>query len=122
MKILVVDDYKAGAFITGRLLESLGYEVDLVYDGPTAIEMCRRYYHDFILIDINMPGMDGYQACREIRRLKGTARPTILAFTGAVDMQVEQQARAAGFDDVVEKALSFDSLAAKLARWSKSER
>lgn len=118
MKVLVVDDYKAGAFITGRLLESLGYEVELAYDGPSAIAKTAVALPDFILIDINMPGMDGYQACREIRKQNATiSQPMILAFTGVVDPLVVQRAKAAGFDDVVEKNMSFNILQDKLANW-----
>lgn len=101
MRILIVDDYPGSAFITGRLLKHLGYEIELANDGLSGVEKARTTKPDAILLDLNMPGMDGYETCKRMRlSLKGTL---ILAFTGVDNDEIKQRAKEAGFDDVVLK-------------------
>jgi CheY-like chemotaxis protein len=101
MKILVVDDYPGSAFITGRLLEDRGHEIELAHDGPSGVEKAKITKPDAILVDLNMPGMDGYETCKRMRH--NLADTIILAFTGIDNEEIKQLAKEAGFDDVVLK-------------------
>ncbi|MGV3592858.1 MAG: response regulator, partial [Gammaproteobacteria bacterium] len=68
LQILVVEDNYDSATTTGWLLESMGYpNYTLAQDGPTALEIARRTQPDVVMLDIGLPGMNGYEVCRELR-------------------------------------------------------
>lgn len=119
MQVLIVDDEKAGAFITGRMLTHAGFRVATVYSGPDALQHTAATPPDLVLLDLKMPGMDGYETCRAMRQQRGLKDVIILALTGYVDSEVEHRARAAGFDDVVEKSRGAKSLPEQINGWIK---
>jgi CheY-like chemotaxis protein/anti-sigma regulatory factor (Ser/Thr protein kinase) len=81
-KILVVDDNVDAAKTIASLLEAAGHQVFLAYDGPTAIETARENRPDTILLDIGLPGMDGYEVARSLRQDAGLKEVRLIALTG----------------------------------------
>jgi two-component system CheB/CheR fusion protein len=97
-RILVVDDNVDSAQSLAVLLELSGHNVWMVHDGAGAVEAARQFQPDLILLDIGMPGMNGYDACRTIREHEEAKRPVIIALTGWGMEEDRRQSSAAGFD------------------------
>jgi two-component system CheB/CheR fusion protein len=97
-KVLLVDDNEDLCRSMGELLEHLGYEVRLTSDGPKALAEAERFSPDAILMDIGLPGMDGYEVARRLRRDPRFANTLLIAITGFGLDDEEQQAQRAGFD------------------------
>lgn len=93
-RVLVVDDYRPGAEAVPASLTAAGYAVRFVLDGPAALHTVRAWIPQFVLLDINMPGMDGYAVARRLREEVLTQHTVIVAFT-ALD---EPTARLSGID------------------------
>lgn len=81
-RVLVVDDDPDEAEALLMLLDRAGYDVRIAFDGPSALELAGTFTPDVAVLDINMPGMDGYEVAGELRRRLGPARPAIIALTG----------------------------------------
>jgi PAS domain S-box-containing protein len=97
--ILVVDDSRDGADSLGMVLKMMGAEPRVVYDGPSALAAIREHPPATILLDIGMPGMDGYEVAAEIRRNPACARTRMIALTGWGSEEERRRSREAGFDD-----------------------
>lgn len=80
-KVLVVDDWRDGADSLAMLLDLAGYETATAYDGAEALEVARRFEPDTIILDINMPVMDGPQAARELRQASPNRSLVLVALT-----------------------------------------
>jgi signal transduction histidine kinase/ActR/RegA family two-component response regulator len=109
-KVLVVDDNEAVAQAVGWMLEAIGHDYKLVHDGREALLAAREFRPDVILLDIGLPGMDGYAVCRAIRSdetLKGVA---IIAQTGWGQDRDRALASEAGFDRHLVKPVALDEL------------
>ena len=115
MKILVVDDHRESARACQLLLGFLGHEATVAYDGVAAVESARATLPDAVLLDIRMPGIDGYETCRQMRALPALQGVSIIAVTGVSGGDLEQRAREAGFDLVVEKPFRVRGLQQTLA-------
>ena len=109
-RILVVDDNQDAASTLGALLEALGAEVDVVNDGPSALESFAAKNQSVILLDIGMPGMGGHEVAGALRSRFPERRPTIVALTGWGQQEDRRRAREAGFDHYLVKPLQFDML------------
>lgn len=109
-KILVVDDNVDSAQGMARLLELTGYEVVIAHDGPSALEMCQATRPGIVLLDIGLPGMDGYQVARQIGREKLGGEPTLIALTGYGQDRDRALAKEAGFAQHLTKPVDFDLL------------
>ena len=117
-RILVVEDNDANQKVARLVLERLGYEPDVVDGGMWAIEATVRTRYDAILMDCQMPGMDGYATTREIRRREGAGRRTpIVAMTAAAMRGDRERCLSAGMDDYVSKPVDPEQLDRVLARW-----
>jgi CheY-like chemotaxis protein len=82
-RILVVDDNPDAGQTLGLLLSSAGYEVRTAGDGETAVRLSARFRPDVVIMDVGLPGIDGYEAARRIRASIGASKPlTIVALTG----------------------------------------
>jgi len=83
-RILVADDLEANQKITQLILQKAGYQVDIVENGQQAVETCQQNHYDLILMDIQMPIMDGYEATKRIRNSDFKGVP-IIAMTGSAN-------------------------------------
>jgi two-component system sensor histidine kinase/response regulator len=116
-RILVAEDSLVNQAVARGLLVSLGYTVDLVANGLEAIEATERTAYHAILMDCQMPKMDGYEAARTIRAQEGgRARVPIIALTADVLADARTKSLAAGMDDYLTKPINADALAAALDR------
>jgi PAS domain S-box-containing protein len=116
-RILLVDDAEINREVGRGLLESLGYNVEMVSSGSEAVEAVRHSPYAAIVMDCLMPDMDGYEATRRIRALEGPGRHTpIVALTAAAMAGDRERCLAAGMDDYVSKPLDLDLLHAALER------
>ncbi len=121
LTVLYADDHEANRLLVQTLLATQGHVCDLAEDGAQALEAARGGAYDLILMDIQMPVMDGVRAAREIRALPGKAGATpILALTAnTLDEQLEAYA-AAGMNDCIPKPVDMLELITKVAAWSRA--
>jgi CheY-like chemotaxis protein len=97
-RVLIVDDNHDAAETLGTLLQTAGYEVQTCFDGSTALTTADEFQPHACILDINMPGMDGYELARRLRERAG-ARPPILATVTAYDGFAHlEKAADSGFD------------------------
>jgi PAS domain S-box-containing protein len=117
--VLLAEDNAVNQRVAEGMLRNLGFRVDVVADGAQAVKAATQTAYQAILMDCQMPVMDGYEATGEIRRLQGGSRRTpIIAVTASAMKSDQQRCLAAGMDDHVSKPLSPRTLAAALARWA----
>jgi signal transduction histidine kinase/ActR/RegA family two-component response regulator len=112
-RVLVIDDDHDVADTLGMLLESLGAEVCVVYDGSSGAEAVSTFAPGLVFIDIGMPNVDGYETARRIRAA-ASARPTLVALTGWGQDEDRAKSFAAGFDAHLTKPASIEALEALL--------
>ena len=110
LNILLVDDNETNRKLGKMLLQRLGYDIDLVDNGADAIEATNNQSYDLIFIDIEMPGMDGFEATRTIRTLHSSDRVQIVALTANVLQGMRQRCLDVGMDDYVTKPIKPDIL------------
>jgi PAS domain S-box-containing protein len=109
MRVLVVDDNVDAANVLAHLLRLAGHEVSLAYDGPAALAAATAVPPDLVLLDIGLPGMDGY-AVAERLRASGHARAALVALSGYGREDDIRRSRAAGFDHHLVKPIDFAEL------------
>jgi CheY-like chemotaxis protein len=97
-RVLVVDDNVDAAAALGVLLQSLGHETCVVHDGLEALKMAVEFRPDIVLLDIGMPGLDGYEVARRLRLLNKDRTFRIIALTGWGQESDRQKSQEAGFD------------------------
>ena len=114
-RILVVDDNRDTADSLARLIRSLGYEAKAVYDGRHAIEEAPLFLPDMALIDIGMPGLNGYETVSQIRQQVGNMHTILVAVTGWSRDEDKQRAYESGFDLHVAKPMNAETLKELLA-------
>src|SRR2546430_12135073 len=98
VRVLVVDNNAQAAESVAVLLGIWGYQVRVAYDGPAALREVPGWQPDVILLDIGMPGMDGYEVAQQLRARKATKTPILMAVTGYAQDEDRQRAEEAGFD------------------------
>ncbi len=114
-RALVVDDHAVNQLLASKLLESMGFAVDVAADGMQAVEMTVRRGYQLVLMDVQMPVLDGLQACAEIRAWeleKSKPHTPIVAVTANASAQDREQALAAGMDAYLSKPLTSEALVA----------
>jgi signal transduction histidine kinase/CheY-like chemotaxis protein len=114
-RLLLVDDNADAGDSLATLLELSGYEVRTARSGVLALEALEKFEADVVLLDISLPGMDGYEIARRIRLRERGQEPLLLALTGYGGDEVKERARVAGFDHYVTKPADLDELQAWLA-------
>ena len=108
--ILVVDDSRSARELIQAFLEKEGYAVTLAADGKEAVKKFRAQFHDLVLMDANMPVVDGYRACAEIRRCQNGTETGIIMITGQDDDASVEQAFAAGAEEYITKPIHWGVL------------
>ena len=121
LRILLAEDNAINRTVAVRLLERMGHRVDVALDGAQAVAAVSLERYDLVLMDCQMPVMDGYAAAREIRRLKLPAMPPIIALTANAMAEDRQRCLEAGMDDYLAKPISLERLAALIENLSPSE-
>jgi len=116
-RILVVDDEPSNLTVTGGLLRVLGLQPSLVVSGQAALDHCRREHYAAILMDVQMPELDGLETARLLRAEHGAACPPILALTAGVMEEQLQACLAAGMVERITKPIDLDRLVDGLLRW-----
>ena len=116
-RILLAEDNPMNQLVERELLEGLGLVVDIVATGAQALEMVRRNHYALVLMDIQMPEMDGHTAARAIRRLPDCAALPIIALTANAMPDDREASLAAGMNDHLVKPIDPELLVATLQRW-----
>ncbi|MEN1761458.1 PAS domain S-box protein [Anoxynatronum sibiricum] len=114
IKVLVVEDQPVNQALAVQLLQNRGLSCDVAQNGLEAIEACRHQSYDLVLMDIQMPVMDGLEATRQIRRLKGIKQPRVVAMTAHAMKEDETRCLKAGMDAYLAKPLDFMEINALL--------
>lgn len=114
--ILVVDDNRDNAEILGSFLESRGYEVVHAGDGRSALARIEETSPDLVLLDVMMPGMDGWQVCRAIKRHPEHGSTRVVMVTAKGDYEDKFEGMRSGADDYVVKPVDLAELAEKVER------
>ncbi len=110
LRLLVVDDNRDSADTLSELAQLWGYEVETAYDGPTALERAGEWVPDFLLLDIGMPGLDGYELARRLRQDPRFTQVMLVALTGYGREEDVARSRAAGFDHHLVKPVDVEEL------------
>ena len=110
MLVLIVDDDRFLRVTYGDALEMAGFETTVAADGENAIAGFRKLQPDLVLLDLIMPGKDGFETCRELRRIRGGEYTPILMVTGLGDTGSIRRAFEAGATDFITKPVNPDLL------------
>jgi signal transduction histidine kinase/CheY-like chemotaxis protein len=121
-RLLVVEDDRANQQVMEILLGTLGLEAVIVGDGASAVEIATRERWDAVLMDCQMPGLDGVEATRQIRQRLNGQRLPIIAFTANAMSSDRAACLAAGMDDFISKPVRQAELRACLERWLPTEK
>lgn len=114
-KILLIDDEPDMRTVNGALLESYGYEVILAKDGYEALEIIHKNTPDLILLDLMMPGIDGYQLCGMLKHNRRYLSIPVIILSARYRQQDQDTARAAGADDYIIKPFEPQTLIEKIS-------
>ena len=109
-RVLVVDDNADLARGLARLLEIHGHQVQIAHDGPTGLETAKAWHPEFVLLDIGLPVMDGYQVAALLRHDPDTRGTVIIAISGYGQEEDRNRSREAGFDHHLVKPISSGEL------------
>jgi len=122
LKILVAEDNKVNQLVILRMLQKMGCQPDLACDGPSAVRMVEANSYDVVLMDLHMPGVDGLEATRQIRRMPA-ARSCIpiVALTASASSEDRSRCLAAGMNDYLTKPMGLQALRRALDRWGRSQ-
>ncbi len=120
VKVLLVEDNDMNRDMLSRRLERRGFTVVVAVDGLESVEKATSEQPDVILMDISLPGIDGFEATRRIKTMAGSARMPVIALTAHAMEGARDQALAAGCDDYDTKPVEFQRLLEKIARWTGS--
>lgn len=119
-RLLLVEDDSINLLVIEGMLKSYGLKAEVARNGLEALDHFRRARYDLIFMDIQMPQMDGFTVCREIRRLEkelGVLRTPVVALTAYTKQEDQERCFASGMDDYISKPIRKKVLNAALGRW-----
>jgi DNA-binding response OmpR family regulator/nitrogen-specific signal transduction histidine kinase len=115
-RVLVVDDNVDAAELLGEALSQAGHEVKREHDGESAVGAAAKFRPDVVLLDLGLPGMDGYEVARRLRTHPGLERVRIIAITGYGQEADRSRTAEAGIDEHLVKPVDLDLVIAAVAR------
>lgn len=115
-KVLVADDKATGRELVRTVLENSGHQVFEASDGEQAVAEARRIRPDLIILDIHMPGLDGFGVIEKLRREEGFRATPIIALTASAMMGDRERAIASGFTGYITKPIRLGALRAEVER------
>ncbi len=113
--VLVVDDERPNRELLARLLTRRGYTVESVGDGEAALAAVEERRPDVVLLDVQLPGIDGFEVCRQVKQRAATRLTPIVLVTGLHDRQSKMRGIEAGADDFLSKPFDEEELTARVA-------
>ncbi|NWG86025.1 MAG: response regulator [Hydrogenophilaceae bacterium] len=116
-QILYIEDNEQNQYLVRYLLEAEGYAVTLAADGSEGIKLATEAPPDLILLDIQLPGMDGYQVARILKKIPSLATIPIVAVTSYAMVGDRERALASGCDGYIEKPVDPDNFVAQIERY-----
>jgi two-component system cell cycle response regulator DivK len=118
-KILLIEDNEQNRYLASFLLEKRGYAVTAALDGATGVEMAGKMLPDLILLDIQLPAMDGYTVARQIRGIPSLKDTPIVAVTSYAMTGDREKTIAAGCNGYIEKPINPETFGDEIARFLK---
>jgi len=115
-RVLIADDKPTGRELVRTVLENTGYEVFEASDGIEALEAAHRLQPDLIILDLHMPGLDGFGVIKELRLDANFATTPVVALTASAMQGDRQRALTAGFTGYITKPVSLKALRAEVER------
>ena len=115
--LLLVEDNDLNRDMLSRRLEKMSYDVLLAINGQKGVEMARTHVPDLVLMDINMPIMDGWEAVRLLKNNPDTRTIPVIALTAHAMTSDRQKADEIGFDDYATKPVDFPALVHMIEGW-----
>lgn len=119
--ILMIEDNEQNRYLATFLLKQHGYEIVSAYDGPTGIELAKDMTPDLILLDIQLPGMDGYSVARALREIEALDTTPIVAVTSYAMVGDREKALDSGCNGYIEKPINPDTFVSEIARFLTSD-
>jgi CheY-like chemotaxis protein len=115
--VLLVEDNEVNQVVGIAMLRSIGLAADLASGGLQAVEKAARHHFDAIVMDVHMPGMDGLEATRRIRKLPGYEHVPVIALTADASLGEQERCIASGMNDYLPKPVDIGKLTERLSRW-----
>ena len=117
LRILVVEDHPDTALMTAALLEEFGHKIEIAHDGFAGLELSKKHRPEVILLDIGLPGLDGYEVARRLRKEQEFHDTLILAVTGYGQKRDRERSEAAGFNAHIIKPVDYEALVSIIDKW-----
>jgi CheY-like chemotaxis protein len=121
-RILIGDDSADAAESSAMLLRLDGHEIQAVFDGPSALNAAASFKPEIVLLDIGLPGLNGFEVARRLRELPGGRQILVVAVSGYGQTQDRHQSRDAGFDQHLVKPVDGEQLSAVIASYDDPDR
>ncbi|MDQ2999449.1 MAG: response regulator, partial [Chloroflexota bacterium] len=121
-QILIVDDSRESGMAQAELLRMTGYSVELVADGRAALQAVELHQPDLIILDVRLPGIDGYAVCNQLKRTPATWQIPIIMVTVEGELHARLQGIEAGADDYLQKPADQQELEARIRALLRTKR
>jgi CheY-like chemotaxis protein len=115
-RILVADDNRDLLELMQEMLEHHGHEIRIAYNGPDAVQICEEFKPDIVFLDIGLPGLNGYEVAKQIRKGASCTKMQIVAVTGFARDADRTRALESGFNEHVAKPIDFDRISKLLQK------